>query len=269
MLFIFFIGLSLVDEQVLQTRHSELIIYFGLSEHFTGLERYITTLLGSTDGKASEIGARLASLAFLSHHITPPSGFQGNVVRWVRSILRIRPGEKLVAKAMAGSPFQRKGVAEIAAGQISNPNLRDWCVMRLSKFFNDTSPEVRREAASCFRQLKDVPIEPYERLIVSFCGSRAFEESSFPLFFALEGSCSPAAGITCAVCEKFLQRFSEKAKDVRTHFFSDSLTLTRLIFKTYQHHQRDDWTSPCLDLIDKMCIEGFRDVRSGLEDFER
>jgi hypothetical protein len=43
----------------------------------------------------------------------------------------------------------------------------------------------------------------------------------------------------------------------------------KLLFRTYHQHQRDEWAPRCLDLIDRMCLEGIQDVSKGLEEFER
>jgi hypothetical protein len=45
--------------------------------------------------------------------------------------------------------------------------------------------------------------------------------------------------------------------------------VVKLLFRTYHQHQRDQWAPRCLDLIDRMCLEGIQDVSKGLEEFER
>jgi hypothetical protein len=76
-------------------------------------------------------------------------------------------------------------------------------------------------------------------------------------------------GLTCDVSEKFLNRFIEEAKDIRTRRAGDIHTAATLIFRTYQQHQNDAWAARCLDLIDRMCLEGVHDVREGLSEFDR
>jgi len=75
--------------------------------------------------------------------------------------------------------------------------------------------------------------------------------------------------MTCIVCEKFLERFSDEAKDVRTSRMGDGHTVTELLFRTYQQHQQDEWTSRSLDLIDRLCLEGIGEVNDGFRAFER
>jgi len=76
-------------------------------------------------------------------------------------------------------------------------------------------------------------------------------------------------GITCSVCERFLKRFGDEAKDIRTGRPADAMTISKLVFRTYHQHQRDEWAGRCLDLIDRMCLEGIDHVKRGLDEFER
>ena len=67
--------------------------------------------------------------------------------------------------------------------------------------------------------------------------------------------------MTCMVCERFLDRFAGEARDIRTRHAGDARTVVKLIFRTYQQHQQDEWTVRSLDLIDRLCLEG--DWRGG------
>ena len=69
-------------------------------------------------------------------------------------------------------------------------------------------------------------------------------------FRMLEESLSRLPGMTCLVCEKFLDRFADEAKDIRPRGVGDAFTVAKLIFRTYQQHQNDEWTSRSLALID-------------------
>lgn len=144
-----------------------------------------------------------------------------------------------------------------------------WCENHLLVLFNDDDREVRRESASCFRQLKNEPLETYEKLILAFCDSAAYREDSSSILHALEESLLRIPGITCIVCEKFLKRFGAEAKDNRMHRALDVHIVAKLIFRTYHQHQGDKWASRCLDLIDRFCLEGIHDARTELDEYER
>jgi hypothetical protein len=242
-----FSPLAVADDRLLATPYAERFIYYNLRELFLGLRPLVERMLRSTDSDVSRVGARLVSLAVLDH----PTAAD------------------LADEAMHGHASQRCGVAEVAAANISRAECRAWCEPRLVQLCNDPDANVRRQVASCFRQLEQAPLEDYEALIVAFCDSWAYQEDSFSILHVLEKSVHRLPGITCLVCEKFLTRFSDEAKDIHTHRAGDVHTAAKLIFRTYHQHQRDQWAPRCLDLIDRMCLEGIQDVSKGLEEFER
>ena len=171
---------------------------------------------------------------------------------------------------MADGPSQRLGVAQVAAHNIGNMSCRAWCEEHLLLLFNDSDKDVLQEAASCFRYLEKQPLEHYKNLITAFCDSAAYQQDSFSILHVLDDSVHRLPGMTCVVCEKFLLRFSDEAKDIRLGRAGDVMTVTKLIFRTYHQHQREsEWAPRCLDLIDRLCLEGVHDVRTGLDQFER
>jgi hypothetical protein len=117
--------------------------------------------------------------------------------------------------------------------------------------------------------LRDESLESYEPLIVAFVNSVSYRDDSMSILHLLENSLRRLPGITCVVCEKFLDRFSDEARDVRTSRMGDGGTVSQLIFRTYHQHQDDDWTARALDLIDRLCLEGIGDARKEFDAFER
>lgn len=242
-----FTKLDAADDRLLATPYADRFIYHHLRQYFAQLRPYVERILRSRVPKVSEAGARLASLAALYHDAAAD----------------------LAEEAMSGNASQRLGVAQVASSNIAYAECRAWCEKHLLALFNDDDREVRREAASCFRHLKSEPLESYENLIAAFCDSAAYQADSFPILHALENSLRRLPGITCLVCEKFLARFSDEAKDIRTSRAGDVHTVAKLIFRTYHQHQRDEWAPRCLDLIDRICLEGIHDVRNELDEYER
>ena len=175
----------------------------------------------------------------------------------------------LVDEALHGGTGHRLGVAQVAAANIAEPESRAWSDMTLRARFDDDDAEVRREAASCFGQLRDETINTYGELIAAFCDSRAYQDDSFWILHKLEESRGWLPGTTCMVCETFLDRLAGEARDIRTHRAGDTPTVAKLIFRTYQQHQQDEWTAGSLDLIDRLCLEGIGEEGGELEQFER
>ena len=236
-----------VDERVLKARGVERILNYSVREQFADVREYVERMLRAEDGRVSQAGARLSALA----------------------VLYSNPAEELVAMALEAGTSQRLGIAQVATQNIGVDDCREWCEGKLLQLFNDPDAGVRSEAGSCFRQLVDHPLGSYEELIQAFCQSEAYADDTFSIFHLLEESVHRLPGITCDVCGAFLDRFAEEAKDISTARAGDIHTVAKLIFRSYQQHQRDEWGPRCLDLIDRMCIEGISDVRKGLDEFDR
>jgi len=237
----------LSENKLLGTAYADQFIYSGVRDHFSDLKVFIERMLRADDSDIREAGARLASVASLFH--------QG--------------ADHLVKEAMDGDQYQRLGVAKVATANICNPKFREWCEEILLVLFNDSAPEVCREAASCFRQFGEVNLEDYDALISVFCDSSAFNEDSYSILSLLNESVNQLPGITILICGKFISRFGTEAKDIQKGKASDIRTVVSLIFRTYHQHQNDDWAPKCLDLIDQLCLSGIRDVNKGFENYER
>ena len=242
-----FLGMNLSEERLLATRHVWEFVRDRLRDGFADLRPLLQRMLRSPHPDVCESGARLASLALLMDH----------------------DAADLVDEASRGSAHQRLGVAKVASANISSPEYRRWSEEMLVELFNDDDVGVRGEAAKCFGQLKNEVLDSYGDLIAAFCDGKAFHEDSFWLLHTLEESLGRLPGMTCLVCERFLDRFADEARDIRTHRAADGYTLAKLVFRTYQQHQNDEWTSRSLDLIDHLCLEGVGDAVRELEQFER
>ena len=239
--------MNLTEDRLLATRHVYRFILDRLRERFAELRPIMERMLRSSEPEVCEAGACLASLAFLMG----------------------QNAADLVQEALRSGARHRLGVAQVASSNIATPECRLWCEEILTELFNDDDAGVRGEAASCFRQLKNEILDTYGDLIAAFCDSRAFQENSFWILHTLEESLGRLPGTTCLACEKFLNRFADEARDIRTHRAGDAPTVAKLVFRTYQQHQNDEWTSRSLNLIDHLCLEGMEDAGSHLDQFER
>ena len=240
--------MNLSEERLLATRHVYGFMRDGLRDSFAELRPVVERMLRPSEPEVCEAGARLASLALLVD----------------------QDAADLVEEALHGGARHRLGVAQVASANIATPECRRWSEETLVVLFNDDDAGVRGEAASCFRQLKHDILDTYGDLIAAFCDSRAFHEgSSRWLLRTLEESLGRLPGTTCLVCEKFLDRFADEARDIQTRRAGDTLTLSKLVFRTYQQHQNDEWTGRSLNLIDHLCLEGIGDAGSHLDQFER
>ena len=241
-----FLQLNIPDERLLATRPVRGFVREQLDEHFTELRPFLERMLRSCESETREGAASLASLAHLHGEAA----------------------SDLLDEALNGDEHQRLGVAQVAAQNIAIPDCRPWSLRTLPELFNDDVAEVRQVAASCFEQLKDEPLDEYEKLIAAFCDSTAFRDESYWLLSLLEHSRSRLPGLICRVCDELLDCVAEGGANAPPGRV-DRHTLGTLVFRTYQQHQHDEWTSSALDLIDRLCLEGPVEAAEHLGEFER
>ena len=233
--------MDLSEDRLLATRNLGAFIQDRLHDSFVEVRPVIERMLRSPLPDVCQAAGVLAGLAVLTR----------------------KDAAHLVEEALVGSFHHRLGLAQVAAINVAKPQCRGWCEGILPRLFNDDDAEVRREAASCFRQLERAALETYKDLIRAFGESRAFQEHSYALLHALEESLERLPGLTCDICAKLAARPDAERRGLETQ------TLVKLTFRVYQQHQNDEWTSKALDLIDELCLNGVHGVAEGLEDFER
>lgn len=231
-----FLRMNMDEERLLATLHVTGMIRGNLRHRFPELRPLVERMIRSAEPEVREAGARMVSLAALEKQSV----------------------KELEDEVLHGDASHRLGVAQIASANIAMSECRAWCEAKLAVLFNDSDARVRREAASCFSRLTDEALDTYGDLIEAFCGSTAFENGSFWLVNALEKSVGRLPGMTCMVCERYLERGAGETFDV-----------AKLIFRTYQQHQNDEWTERSLDLIDRLCLEWHLGAGHELEQFDR
>ena len=242
-----------------------------LRDRFADVRPFVERMLRSSAPEVCEAGARLASLAALEQAgaATAAAGRAAPAAAAAGAQPDHRGAAELAAGALRGGPARRLGVAHVAAANLARPEYRAWSAATLTALFDDGDAGVRRRAAACFRRLEDGPLTPYDDLIEAFCASRAFADDPAAVLHALEASRERLPGAACAVCEKFLERFADEARDPRSARHADALTVATLAFRICQQHQDDEWTPRGLDLVDRLCLEQTADARDALERFER
>ena len=242
-----FLQMSLPEDRLLATQNVYELIRGHIHDNFTELRPIVERMLRSSEPEVCQAGGRLASLANLQHD----------------------SAGDLVVEAVRGNSRQRCGVAQVAAANVAVPQCRAWCEATLATMFDDGDADVRGEAASCFDDLPDDSLDTYGDLIAAFCDSTAFRNDSFQILRVLESSLGRLPGMTCVICEKVLDHVAGEASEVAAGPSGDTYTLSKLIFRTYQQHQNDEWTSRVLDQIDRLCLEGIGGAGQQFEDFER
>ncbi len=238
------------EDALLETHYVEDFIRRALSRHLLDMRGYIHRMLGSERPQVRKAGGRLATLACLTD----------------------LEAEDLAAKALAGDSSSRLGVAEVTNYNFLLPNCREWCERTLIGLFDDADVEVRKQTANCFwhlRQNPEIPLTDYKVLISRFLTSPAFAEDPSFLIYAIEESRRKLPEVVLEVCEHFVERCADLARDIRTSFAADDHSVGPLVFRAYQQLANDPGQLRALRLIDRMCEEGMNSAATNLRDFER
>ena len=266
-----FLNMDLSEDALLAAPQVYRFLRDSLRDRFVDVRPLIERMLGSSESEICEAGARLASLAALEH--AGASNIPEGAAQPAVAAMSAQPGHRsaadLAADAMRGGPAHRLGVAHVAAANLAMPEYRAWSAATLAALFNDDDARVRRQAAACFRHVQHGPLDAHGRLIEAFCASQAFMDDPASILHPLETTRERLPGVTCTVCEKFLDRLGDEAGDPHNERHAEALTVATLAFRTYHQHRNDAWTSRALDLIDRLCLERTGDARDMLEQFER
>jgi len=242
--------LAETDDAILGTPYAEDFIRRGLSRHMASMRPHIERMLRSERSKVCQAGGRLAALARLTHERQ----------------------DDLAASALAGNASARLGVAEIAGHNFTHPDCRSWCEQTIAVLFDDPDSAVLEQTGRCFWHLwqkPDRPLTEHASLIANFLKSAAFASHPTFLLHALEDSRHQLPEITLDVCEHFIERCSEQARDSRTRHAGAEYRVGPLVFRAYQQLTGNPAQLRALRLIDRMCEEGLHSAAKNLAEFER
>jgi hypothetical protein len=238
------------DDKLLVTSYIYEFTARALPHCADDLRFVLERMLHAKNDKVREAGGRLACLARLYH------------ARF----------EDLSEAAIAGDVATRLGAADVASNNLTHPDCRPWCEATLHKLFNDEDMNVRTHAANCFWHLwqqPDVRLTDYEALIGSFLDSRAFADAPDHLLHTLEDTRQRVPDIILDVCDRFITRCADKARDIRTSMAANEITIGKLVFRAYAQLEARPLRSRALDLIDRMCAAGLESAGKHLAEFER
>lgn len=238
------------NDKLVNSHYVEDFLARGLRKHIEDFRPIIDRMLLSELKEVRQAGGRLACLARLYHpHL-----------------------DDLSEAAMSGDPACRLGATEVARRNLTNADCRPWCETALIRFFNDDDGKVRRHAAGSFWHLwqqPDLPLGDYDALIRSFLESKAFADEPTYLLHALDDTRQRVPETILDVCDTFVARCAEEAKDISTSIAGDETKVGKLVFRAYAQLEAKPLRRRALELIDRMCAEGLQSAGKHLMDFER
>ena len=232
------------------TDYVQRFIAAGLNNHLPELRPSIERMLSSSDKEVCQAGGTYSCLARL-YHIE---------------------ADDLAEAALAGNASCRLGVATVAKDNFLNPNCRVWCEAKLKLLFFDKETEIRKKAANCFWYLwhqPDMPLEQFTSLIQTFLSSPAFAEEPTFLLHTLDDTRQRVPDVILDICEHFVAKCAEQARDIRTALAADEYTVGKLVFRAYAQLEATEPRKRTLNLIDRMCEEGLQSTGQYFAEFER
>jgi hypothetical protein len=238
------------DDLLLGTDPVFRFVRAGLCNHAKEFRPFISRMLASKYEEVRRLGGTLACLARL---------YDASM-------------HDLAETALAGDTACRMGAVKVAKDNFMHPDCNEWCEPRLKLLFDDTSDQVRKEAAGCFWHLwqrPTLPLAQFNSLIQAFLDSSAFADEPTYLLHALEDTRERVPEAILNVCEVFVAECAEQARDIRTSLAGDEMTVGKLVFRAYAQLESKGLRTRTLNLIDRMCEEGLQSAGKHFVDFER
>lgn len=170
----------------------------------------------------------------------------------------------------SGDPAARKRTAEIAAGAWEIERLRPLAEQWLRQCFKDPDLEVRREASSVFRQVPDDKWDSAVPLASDFVNSEAFQNSASTFVWKLDDADPLPVPLVIHVVRRALELWTiykgtpGKLDELRW----GSTNIGSLVLLAYNNATSSAQKSECLDLLDKLLLEGLYDIGSLIKDTE-
>ncbi len=238
------------DDRLLATAYVRDFIHWGIYECLSTFAPVIKRMLCSVHDTVKETGGELACLARF---------YNTN-------------DESLIQAALKADASCRLGVCSIVKDNFLKANSREWCEDILKRLFNDENQGVREKAAGCFWHLwhsPETPLTDFNSLIQEFLQSAAFIDDPNYLLYTLEATKCKVPDVTLDVCEIFITRCSEEARDIRTSTAAVEPIVGNLVFSAYTQLQTPIFQERALNLIDQMSLAGLGTVSSHFTEFER
>ena len=235
------------EDALLQTRFIERFLLFALQTHFQELSHILRRMVSSQLPDVASAGARQACLAALDQS----------------------EAAELAESCLSGSEAQRIGAAQVMAANVTTAAFRSFCEDALIKLFNDSSADVRTEAAKCFSRFEGSQLEEYPHLVTQFVSSDAFQQNYTHLLMALEETTGKLPEVTLSACERFIDFAGPASSDIGTGTAFSADTVTKLTLRIYQQSKEDTIRARSLNLIDRLMENSAYGINEALENFER
>jgi hypothetical protein len=183
--------------------------------------------------------------------------------------LQREDARELAEQCLRGEKFQRLGAAQVYSASLRAAAYWQSCSIALVQLFNDLDNDVRREAASCFRNVDGGELARAGDLIESFVMSPAFSTDSFSLIHSLEETPVRLPEATLLACGRFVDTVGVKSGDIQSAAAMEASSLGKLLLRVYSQSEDEAFRSRCLDVVDRMVDVGAFGFGEALATLER
>ena len=233
-------------DSIAGSHYVEHFIRRATRERYADMRSTLVQLLESTEPSAVRVGARWIVLsAILAENSAA------------------REDERRV---LTSGEHARAGAADIYAANILDQEAGQRCVECLCEMFDDESDAVRESAARCWFALTADQITEQGALLSAFAQSRAFDDSRLSvLLHRLEDATLPLPAELCAIAERVIESFGEKAASAQHMEALTGQTLATLLLSLLEQTMDPDIKRRVQDSIDRMIEGGFYGVEEELQ----
>ncbi|MGN6664631.1 MAG: hypothetical protein ACTHK6_10575 [Solirubrobacterales bacterium] len=182
--------------------------------------------------------------------------------------LRLDKALPLAELAAAGTVAQRKGVAQIAAANLTVEDSRDLCERWLTTLFSDSESEVRAEAGRWTDQIEADDLEHLVDIAISYMDSPAYLDDPSMLLYRLEETTAAVPELMLYAAQRFAKGSGREAADIRRSAAADAPHASNLAMRAYSSTDDPELRSNALDVIDQLLASGVRDMQSHIDAYE-
>ncbi len=218
------------EDALLGTQTVEYFLCYALQTHFEVLASIVKRMIMSQIPEVVKVGTRQAC----------------------RAALIIEEAHWLAELCLSGTETHRIAATEIFVANFRQAHFREFCEKALIIFFDDSTEQVRSQAARCFLHFEGDELGDYISLVEAFVDSRAFYNDDYNLIHALEKTTAKLPNeVTYRVCDRFLEGLRSDDADVRQRGSIKADKVSQLLLQLYSQKDQN-LKLRCLDLIDFM-----------------
>lgn len=163
-----------------------------------------------------------------------------------------------VDKCLQGSAPQRKGLAQVAADFVSQPQYLSKCARVIEQLKDDPDKDVRHALHGVLRNRHILHFPEGVKFVQGFVDSQTFRDDPTSLIHILQGHSGrllPFSDVLFAMCDQFVGPLRDASRDSSfgiSYDVSESLPLLMRLYEQADQEKATETVNRCLDAFDAM-----------------